>query len=121
MIHFSEACRQFCAATMWTMGQIDCNRSADLRYGGAIRMILRRGGMVDFLANGHRTDKQALCRALLAAPTPDPPTPENCRERTRRLTGHALDVCPDCGGAMLEREPLPRRLKPHAPSCCDSS
>ena len=76
---------------------------------------------IGFLANGHRTDKLALCRALLAAPTPDPPTPENYRDRTRRLTGHALDVCPDCGGAMLERGPLPRRPQPHAPFWCDSS
>ena len=76
---------------------------------------------VGFLANGHRTDKLALCRALLAGPTPDPPTPENYRDRTRRLTGHALDVCPDCGGAMLERGPLPRRRQPHAPFWCDSS
>jgi hypothetical protein len=76
---------------------------------------------IGFLANGHRTDKLALCRALLAAPTPDPPTPENYRDRTRRLTGHALDVCPDCGGAMLERGPLPRRRQPHAPFWCDSS
>ena len=60
---------------------------------------------IGFLANGHRTAKLALCRALLAAPTPDPPTPESYRDRTRRLTGHALDVCPDCGGAMLERGP----------------
>ena len=64
---------------------------------------------VDFLANGHRTAKLALCRALLAVPTPDPPPPETYRERTRRLTGHALDVCPHCGGAMLERGPSPRR------------
>ena len=42
---------------------------------------------IGFLANGHRTAKLALCRALLAAPTPDPPTPESYRDRTRRLTG----------------------------------
>jgi Putative transposase/Transposase zinc-binding domain len=76
---------------------------------------------VGFLANGHRSAKLALCRALLAAPTPAPPPPETYRERTRRLTGHALDVCPDCGGAMLERGPLPRRPQPHAPFWCDSS
>ena len=76
---------------------------------------------VGFLANGHRTAKLALCRALLAAPTPEPPPAESYRERTRRLTGHALDVCPDCGGAMLERGPLPRRRQPHAPFWCDSS
>jgi hypothetical protein len=28
---------------------------------------------VGFPANRHRTTKLALCRALLAAPTPDPP------------------------------------------------
>ena len=76
---------------------------------------------VGFLANGHRTAKLARCRALLAAPTPDPPLPENYRERIRRLTGHALDVCPHCGGAMLERGPLPRRPQPQAPFWCDSS
>ena len=76
---------------------------------------------IGFLANGHRTAKLALCRALLAAPTPDPPLPQNYRERTRRLTGHALDVCPHCGGTMLERGPLPRRPQPQAPFWCDSS
>jgi Putative transposase/Transposase zinc-binding domain len=76
---------------------------------------------VGFLANGHRTAKLALCRASLAAPTPEPPPAESYRERTRRLTGHALDVCPDCGGVMLERGPLPRRPQPQAPFWCDSS
>jgi len=76
---------------------------------------------VGFLANGHRTGMLALCRALLAAPTPDPPTSENYRDRTRRLTGHALDVCPDCGGMMQECGPLPRRPPPRAPFWCDSS
>src|SRR3954465_6270067 len=74
---------------------------------------------IGFLANGHRAAKLALCRALLAAPAPDPPTPESYRDRIHRLTGHALDVCPDCGGAMLERGPLPRHPKPHAPFWCD--
>jgi len=76
---------------------------------------------IGFLANGHRTAKLALCRALLAAPAPDPPTPESYRDRTRRLTGHALDVCPHCGGAMLERGPLPSRPQPQAPYWCNSS
>ena len=40
-----------------------------------------------FLANGHRTAKLALCRALLAVPAPDPPTPESYRDRVCRLTG----------------------------------
>ncbi len=71
---------------------------------------------IGFLANGHRTAKLALCRTLLAAPTPEPPVAEHYRERVRRLTGHALDVCPDCGGTMQERGPLPRR-----PFWCDTS
>jgi len=76
---------------------------------------------IGFLANGHRTAKLALCRALLAAPTPDPPTPENYRDRASRLTGHALDVYPDCGGTMQELGPLPRRPPSRATFRCDSS
>ncbi len=76
---------------------------------------------VGFLANGHRTAKLAQCRALLAVPTPEPPPPETYRERHRRLTGHALDVCPDCGGPMQERGPLPPRPPPRRPFWCDSS
>ena len=76
---------------------------------------------VGFLANGHRTAKLALCRALLAAPTPEPPPAESYRERHRRLTGHALDVCPDCGGPMRERGPLPPRPLSRGPLWCDSS
>jgi Putative transposase len=76
---------------------------------------------IGFLANGHRTAKLALCRRLLAAPAPHLPAPESYRDRTRRLTGHALDVCPDCGGTMQERGPLPRRPQPHRSYWCDSS
>ena len=76
---------------------------------------------IGFLANGHRTEKLALCRTLLAVPRSEPPVAEPYRERLRRLTGHALDVCPDCGGAMLERGPLPRRPPPRRPFWCDSS
>ena len=76
---------------------------------------------VGFLANSHRAGKLALCRALLAAPTPDPPPPENYRVRTHRLTGHALDVCPHCGGTMQECGSLPPRPQPRAPFWCDSS
>ena len=76
---------------------------------------------VGFLANGHRAAKLALCRALLAAPKPEPPSPESYRERRRRLTGHDLDVCPECGGPMLERGVLPLRPPPRAPFWCDSS
>jgi hypothetical protein len=47
---------------------------------------------IGFLANGHRTEKLALCRRLLAAPTPEPQAMEGYRERVRRMTGHALDI-----------------------------
>ena len=80
-----------------------------------------RNRHIGFLANGHRTAKLALCRNLLAAPTPDPPSPENYRERTHRLTGHAIDVCPDCGGTMQERGPLQRRPPSRTTFWCDSS
>src|SRR3954470_14279259 len=76
---------------------------------------------IGFLANGHRTEKLALCRTLLAAPTPEPPAAEPYRQRVHRLTGHALDVCPDCGGAMVERGSSPRRPPPRRPVWCDSS
>jgi len=55
---------------------------------------------IGFMANGHRTEKLALCRTLLAAPTPKPAEPESYRDRTQRLTGHALDICPDCGADL---------------------
>jgi hypothetical protein len=57
-----------------------------------------------FLANGCRAAKLALCRRLLAAPTPTPDPPAaDYRERYRQLTGRSLDVCPCCGGPMVFR------------------
>jgi hypothetical protein len=76
---------------------------------------------IGFMANGHRTEKLALCRTLLAAPTPEPAEAESYRDRTQRLTGHALDICPDCGGAMQQRGDLPRCPPAQQPFWCDSS
>ena len=76
---------------------------------------------IGLLANGHRTAKLELCRTLLAAPAPEPPPDETYRERHRRLTGHAFDVCPDCGGPMRERGPLPRRPPTRGQLWCNSS
>jgi hypothetical protein len=77
---------------------------------------------IGFLANGHRTAKLALCRALLAVPPPDPSPHQSLRERYQQLTGQAFDVCPECGGHMVERGPLPRRPpRPRTPFWCDSS
>ena len=62
-----------------------------------------------YLANGHRVAKLALCRQLLAAPTPVRDTPAaDYRERMRQLTGRAVDVCPCCGGHMIEIGCIPR-------------
>jgi Putative transposase len=56
-----------------------------------------------YLANGGRAAKLAYCRRLLAAPEPAPPAPAaDYRERYQQLTGRALDLCPCCGGRMIE-------------------
>jgi hypothetical protein len=75
---------------------------------------------IGFLANGHRAAKLALCRALLAAPKPERSSGSD-RERCRRLAAHTFNVCPDCGGPMREREPLPRGPAWRTPFWCDSS
>ncbi len=66
-----------------------------------------------FLASGHRAAKIALCRRLLDAPAP-PPTPlaADYRERCLQLTGHAIDVCPCCGGPMVTSGLIPPRSAP---------
>lgn len=56
-----------------------------------------------FLANGHRADKLALCRTLLAAPTPKPdPSPIEDTAATDR--NHC---CPCCGSTAISRTSLP--------------
>ena len=62
-----------------------------------------------FLANGHRTEKLALCRQLLAAPQPSPLAPRRWQDRLRDLTGEDVDVCPCCGGRMLICDAIPPR------------
>jgi putative transposase/transposase-like zinc-binding protein len=75
-----------------------------------------------FLANGHRTEKLALCRTRLAAPpSPDGPPPRSWQDRLHDLTGVAIDVCPCCGGKMLPCGILPRRSPPRPPMWCDTS
>jgi Putative transposase/Transposase zinc-binding domain len=62
------------------------------------------------LANGHRVAKLARCRLLLAAPTPLTPEPTaDYRQHYHCLTGHSLDICPGCGGAMASLGRLPRK------------
>ena len=76
-----------------------------------------------FLANGHRADKLALCRRLLAAP-PAPshePAPDY-RQRYRQLTGRDLDRCPCCGGTMVCVATSPQSSpRDSSPFWCDSS
>ena len=76
-----------------------------------------------FLANACRTAKLPAVRAALAAPEPTP-TIEHAdyRERYAILTGHRIDLCPVCGGRMVEiglspRSPSQRRTAPR----CDTS
>jgi hypothetical protein len=62
-----------------------------------------------YLANGVRAAKLAHCRRLLA--TPEPATPAaaaDYRERYQQLTGRSLDLCPCCGGLMVEIAIIPR-------------
>jgi hypothetical protein len=76
-----------------------------------------------FLANACRTTKLAHIRAALKAPEPPRPAETvDYRERYAVLTGHRLDLCPICGGRMVEiglmpRAPTPQRGAPH----CDTS
>ena len=72
-----------------------------------------------FLANACRTAKLAVIRAALQAPQPAP-TFEHAdyRQRYAILTGRRVDLCPVCGGSMVEiglspRAPVPPR--------CDTS
>ncbi len=57
-----------------------------------------------FLANGHRTEKLALCRKLLDVPAPNPAA-EQIDDADHP---HATDRCPCCGGAMMTIAILPR-------------
>ena len=62
-----------------------------------------------YLANGVRIARLAHCRRLLAAPEPAPPVAAaDYRERYEQLTGRSLDLCPCCGGRMIEIGVIPR-------------
>jgi hypothetical protein len=75
-----------------------------------------------FLANAHRTARLAAIRALLDVPAPAADaSPSDYRERYALLTGRHLDICPRCGGAMIEIATVARARPPSSPIWCDSS
>ena len=58
-----------------------------------------------FLANSCCVQKLARIRAALDVPNPEPSVEsEDCRERYALLTGRRLDICPCCGGRMVDAE-----------------
>jgi putative transposase len=75
-----------------------------------------------FLANAHRTARLATIRAVLDVPAPAAEAPaSDDRTRYALLTGRPLDVCPCCGGRMVEVAILARRRPPWSPAWWDSS
>ena len=66
-----------------------------------------------FLANTHRSAKLALIRGLLNLPEPETaPEPADYRERYARLFGRPLDICPVCGGHLVDIAVLRRASTP---------
>ena len=56
-----------------------------------------------FLANPCRVERLARIRAALAFPAPERAAePEDYRERCAQLTGKRIDICPFCGGRMVD-------------------
>jgi Putative transposase/Transposase zinc-binding domain len=76
-----------------------------------------------FLANTHRSAKLTLIRRLLDLAEPErTPAPTDYRERYARLFGRSLDICPACGGHLVEIAVLKRASQPmDRPFSCDSS
>jgi len=76
-----------------------------------------------FLANAHRSAKLASIRGSLDLAEPErTPEPADYRERYARLFGRPLDICPACGGHLVEIAVLRRAPRPTArPFSCDSS
>jgi hypothetical protein len=75
-----------------------------------------------FLANACRVEKLARIRAALAFPKPERPTePQDYRERCVQLTGKRIDVCPFCGGRMVDVGSWLHRPPPRPTPHCDTS
>jgi hypothetical protein len=71
------------------------------------------------LANGHRAEKLALCRTLLAVAAPTEPA--TAAQHYREITVDAVDLCPCCGGTMITLGTLPRPAPPRPSFWHDSS
>jgi Putative transposase/Transposase zinc-binding domain len=75
-----------------------------------------------FLANTHRTARLATIRTLLDVPAPViDALPRDYRTRHALLTGRPLDICPCCGGLMVDVATLARVRPWSSPIWCDSS
>ena len=76
-------------------------------------MRIRHYGL---LANRHRTEHLAACRAALDAPTPVPAEPETVEAFLSRVLGTDANRCPHCGQGRLRPiralPPLPRATGP---------
>jgi Putative transposase/Transposase zinc-binding domain len=75
-----------------------------------------------FLANACRVEKLARIRFALAFPEPERPAkPRNYRERCTQLTGRRIDICPLCGGRMVDADSPPHHAPARPTQRCDSS
>jgi hypothetical protein len=96
-----------------------------LQAGEFIRLFLQRFRRIrhfGFLANTHRTTKLATIRALLSVAASEmAPEPADYRDRYAMLTGQSLDICPCCGGRMVEIAVLQRAQWPARSFWCDTS
>jgi hypothetical protein len=76
-----------------------------------------------FLANACRAAKLPAIRAALQAPAPAATAePADYRERYAILTGRRIDLCPICGGRIVEMGTWPRSRSPRwSEPRCDTS
>ena len=75
-----------------------------------------------FLANSCCVQKLARIRAALDVPNPEPSVEsKDYRERYALLTGRRLDICPCCGGRMVDADLWQHPSPPRSAPRCDSS
>ena len=75
-----------------------------------------------FLANTCCVQKLARIRVALDVPNPEPRVkPKDYRERCALLTGRRLDICPYCGGRMVDTDSWQHPSPPRSGPRCDSS